>query len=343
MKQLLNTVYVSDSDIYLALKGKNLNLIKEQKSIARIPLHNIQAICTFGHQGASPALMAECMNRNISLSFFTSTGKFRGRLIGEQNGNVTLRKKQYRISDSEELSSLISRNMIVGKIFNCEQLLKRTLRDHGLRVASERIERVVNMLKKSRKNAMECTNLDELRGIEGNAASLYYSVFNECILQNKQEFSFIERNRRPPLNRVNALLSLAYTLLTTEVAAALEGVGLDSYVGFLHRDRPGRTSLALDLMEELRPLIADRFVLKVINRKQIHAKDFVVKENKAVILTDDARRNFLQLWQQNKGSTITHPYLKEKISWGLIPHVQALLLARFLRGDLDAYPPILIR
>lgn len=343
MKQLLNTVYVSDPDIYLALKGKNLNLLKNQKSVARIPLHNIQAICTFGHQGASPALMAECMDQQISLTFFTSTGRFRGRLIGESNGNVILRKKQYRISDSEKESVNISRHMIVGKVFNCEQLLKRTLRDHGLRVNSVRIEQSIEKLKKSRNNALECTDLDELRGIEGNAASVYYSVFNECILQNKDEFTFYERNRRPPLDRVNALLSLAYSLLTSEVAAALEGVGLDSYVGFLHRDRPGRVSLALDLMEELRPLIADRFVLKIINRKQIHENDFTIKENKAVILNDDARRNFLQLWQKNKEKKITHPYLKEKISWGLIPHVQALLLARYLRGDLDAYPPILVR
>lgn len=343
MKQLLNTVYVSDPDIYLALKGKNLNLLKNQKSVARIPLHNIQAICTFGHQGASPALMAECMDQQISLTFFTSTGRFRGRLTGESNGNVILRKKQYRISDSEKESVNISRHMIVGKVFNCEQLLKRTLRDHGLRVDSVRIEQSIEKLKKSRNSALECTDLDELRGIEGNAASVYYSVFNECILQNKDEFTFYERNRRPPLDRVNALLSLAYSLLTSEVAAALEGVGLDSYVGFLHRDRPGRVSLALDLMEELRPLIADRFVLKIINRKQIHENDFTIKENKAVILNDDARRNFLQLWQKNKEKKITHPYLKEKISWGLIPHVQALLLTRYLRGDLDAYPPILVR
>jgi CRISPR-associated protein Cas1 len=343
MKQLLNTIYVSDPDIYLALKGKNINLLKDQHSMARIPLHNIQAICTFGHQGASPALMAECMNQNISLTFFTSTGRFRGRLTGESNGNVTLRKKQYRTSDSEERSVNIARHMIVGKIFNCEQLLKRTLRDHGLRVDSERIQQAIDKLKESRNSALKCTDLEELRGIEGNAASVYFNVFNEGILQNKEEFRFIERNRRPPLDRVNALLSFAYSLLASEVAAALEGVGLDSYVGFLHRDRPGRTSLALDLMEEMRPLIADRFVMKIINKKQIHASDFLIKENRAVILTDDARRNFLQLWQQNKEQAITHPYLKEKISWGLIPHAQALLLARFLRGDLDAYPPILIR
>lgn len=343
MKQLLNTVYVSEPDMYLALKGKNINLLKDKESIARIPLHNIEAISTFGYQGASPALMSECMEQNISLTFFTSSGRFRGRLIGEINGNVTLRKKQYRVSDSEHESVKIARHMITGKIFNSEQLLKRTIRDHGLRADINRIKKVIDRLSKSRIAAMSCNNLEELRGIEGNAANTYYSVFEECILQQKDELFFRGRNRRPPLDPVNALLSFAYSMLASETAAALEGVGLDSYVGFLHRDRPGRTSLALDVMEELRPVIADRFVLKIINRKQIGVNDFVIKENKAVILKDEARRNFLQLWQKEKEQTVTHPYLKEKISWGLIPHIQALLLARYLREDLDAYPPILIR
>ncbi|RSK29653.1 type I-C CRISPR-associated endonuclease Cas1c [Bhargavaea beijingensis] len=343
MKPLLNTVYVSDPDIYLALKGQNLNLLKANESVARIPLHNIEAICTYGHQGASPALMAECMEKQISLTFFSSTGRFRGRVTGELNGNVTLRKKQYRVSEDERESAKISRNMVVGKIFNSEQLLKRTLRDHGMRVDTERIKSVIDRLRESRKAAAKCEDLENLRGIEGNAASAYYLVFNECILQNKEAFLFAGRNRRPPLDPVNALLSFAYSLLASETAAALEGAGLDSYVGFLHRDRPGRTSLALDVMEELRPLIADRFVLKVINRQQVSKTDFLVKENGAVILTDDARRNFLNLWQKEKQQEIMHPFLKEKITRGLVPHVQALLLARHLRGDLDAYPPILIR
>lgn len=343
MKQLLNTVYVSEPEIYLALKGKNLNLLKKSESIARIPLHNIEAICTFGHQGASPALMGECMKQNISLTFFTSSGRFRGRVTGETNGNVTLRKRQYRLSDMENECVKIAKHMIVGKIFNSEQLLKRTVRDHALRIDVEQIDKALHRLKHSRMVAIECSSLDELRGIEGNAASVYYSVFEECILQQKDVFYFKERNRRPPLDPVNALLSFSYSLLASEVAAALEGVGLDSYVGFLHRDRPGRASLALDLMEEMRPIVADRFALKLINRKQINANDFIIKENQAVILTDKARRHFLQLWQKEKQEIITHPFLKEKVHWGLIPHIQSLLLARHLRGDLDAYPPILIR
>lgn len=343
MKKLLNTVYVSDSEIYLALKGQNLNLLKDNESIARIPLHNIEAICTFGHQGASPALIGECMKQNISLTFFTSSGRFRGRVVGEMNGNVTLRKKQYRMSDDGEESTKVAKHMIVGKIFNCEQLLKRAVRDHALRVNIDQLTNVLERLKASRLEAGNSMDLDSLRGIEGNAASAYYSVFEECILHQKEFFYFRNRNRRPPLDAVNALLSLSYSLLASETAAALEGVGLDSYVGFLHRDRPGRTSLALDVMEELRPVIADRFVLKLINRQQVKQSDFIVKENKAVILTEEARRNFFQLWRKEKQEMITHPFLKEKIQWGLVPHVQALLLARYLRGDLDAYPPILIR
>lgn len=343
MKQLLNTVYVSDPEVYLSLKGKNLNLLKANESLVRIPLHNIEAVCTFGHQGASPALMKECMDQNISLTFFSSSGRFRGRVTGELNGNVTLRRTQYRLADDEEECARIAGHMIIGKIFNSEQLLKRTIRDHALRVDVGRMTKVIERLQESRKAVSECNDLEALRGIEGNAASAYYSVFEESILQQKDVFFFRGRNRRPPLDPVNALLSFAYSLLAAETAAALEGVGLDSYVGFLHRDRPGRNSLALDLMEELRPLIADRFVLKVINRQQFQGHDFSFKENGAVILTDDARRNFLQLWQKEKQQTITHPFLKEKLSWGLIPHVQALLLARHLRGDLEAYPPILIR
>lgn len=343
MKKLLNTVYVSQPDIYLSLKGHNLNLIRENQSIGKVPLHNLEAICTFGHQGVSPALMHWCMENNVSISFFSYTGRLRGRVVGITKGNIYLRKEQYRFSECEEKSLQIAKNMILGKIYNAENLLKRTIRDHSLRVNVDQLEKVVFRHKDAREKVMNAKNLDELRGIEGNAAKLYFSVFSECILQDKDVFHFIDRNRRPPRDRVNALLSFSYSLLSAEVGAALEGVGLDAYVGFLHRDRPGRMSLALDLMEELRPIIAERFVLKIINRRQITANDFLIKENGSVLLKDEARRTFLQLWQENKYKEITHPYLKEKIQWGLVPHVQALLLARYLRNDLDAYPPIFIR
>lgn len=343
MKRLLNVLYVSQPDIYLGIKGGNVNLLRDGETIARVPLINLEGICTFGRQGASPALMASCMEKNISITFFSTTGRMRGRVIGMTNGNVTLRKRQYRISDDESQSAAIAKHMIIGKIFNSEHLLKRMKRDHALRIDGVKVERVIEQLFSAREMAQQAQDLEELRGIEGNAASAYFSVFNESILQQKEAFVFKGRVRRPPTDRINALLSFAYSLLTAEVAAALEGVGLDAYVGFLHRDRPGRVSLALDVMEELRPLMAERFVIKLINRKQINSDDFIMKENNAVLLTDDARRQFISLWQEEKEKTVTHPYLKEKIKWGLVPHAQSLLLARFLRGDLDGYPPFLIR
>jgi len=343
MRRLLNVVYVSQPDVYLALKGNNLNLIKDGESIGRVPLHNLEGICTFGYQGASPALMHKCMEENIGISFFSQTGRLRGRVIGMTNGNVSLRKTQYQKSENEEESLQIARNMIIGKLYNKEQLLKRTIRDHSLRVDLAALKSTVNHLREAREHVLLCKDLDSLRGIEGKAASAYFNVFNQCILHDSKEFQFRRRNRRPPRDRVNALLSLAYSLLAAEVGSAVEGVGLDAYVGFLHRDRPGRMSLALDVMEELRPAIADRFVLKIINRRQIDVKDFLVKENNAVLLKEDSRRKFLQLWQEAKMEKVTHPYLKEKIDWGLVPHAQALLLARYLRGDLDGYPTFLIR
>lgn len=343
MKRLLNVIYVSQPDIYLSLKGGNVNLLRNGESIAKIPLLNIEGICTFGRQGASPSLIGECMKNNISITFFSTNGRLRGRVIGMTNGNVTLRKEQYRISDDEKRSLEIAKHMVIAKIFNSEFLLKRIARDHGLRIDSSNLTNAVNKLKILREKVLGCESLSELRGIEGNAASLYFSVFNSCILQNKNEFIFKQRIRRPPTDRVNALLSFGYSLLASEVAAALEGVGLDSYVGFLHRDRPGRISLALDVMEELRPILVDRFVLKIINRKQIQPTDFIIKENNTVLLNDETRRKFLQLWQEDKESEITHPFLKEKIKRGLLPHAQSLLLARYIRGDLDGYPPLLMK
>ncbi|AOZ91808.1 type I-C CRISPR-associated endonuclease Cas1c [Paenibacillus crassostreae] len=341
MRRLLNTIYVTTPDAYLALKGENVLIIKDDETIGRVPLHNLEAICTFGHQGASPALMAACVEQNIAIVFLTSNGRFRARVIGPSNGNVVLRKTQYRISDDEQKSAHIARHFLVGKLYNAKWTLERMTRDHALRIDVEKFKRVSAHLTESMKQLMTIDDLEVLRGVEGNAASAYFSLLDDMILQQKQDFFFKGRNRRPPLDNVNALLSFAYSLLSTEVGAALEGVGLDAYVGFLHRDRPGRMSLALDMMEELRSVYADRFVLSLINLKQVQASDFLKKESGAVLMTDDARKKILQLWKDKKEEKITHPFLKEKISWGLVPHAQALLLARFIRGDIDAYPPFL--
>ncbi len=257
------------------------------------------------------------------------------------SGNVLLRRTQYRVADDLLHSCRIARNMIFGKLYNSRWSIERTKRDHKLRIDeiafTEASERIRGLLP----DVMQQTDLDALRGLEGIGAAAYFGVFDDMILRNKDAFYYRGRNRRPPLDNVNAMLSFSYSLLTNDCASALESVGLDSYVGFMHRDRPGRASLALDLMEELRPCLADRFVLTLINNRILTGEDFEKSENGAVRMTDTARRKFLKSWQERKQEVITHPYLQEKIPWGLVPYVQALLLARYLRDDLDAYPPFL--
>ena len=256
-------------------------------------------------------------------------------------GNVLLRKEQYRISEDEKRSLMFARNMILGKVFNSKWCLERTLRDHSLRVDSEKLKRVSGELQEGLDSIRNCSSLDSLRGIEGEMASRYFSVFDELILNQKEDFAFRGRSRRPPMDNLNALLSFAYSVLGNMCAGALEGVGLDAYVGFLHQDRPGRRSLSLDVMEELRAAMADRFVLGLMNRKMIQGNHFDKQGDGAVLLNDEGRKLFLSAWQQRKKEIITHPFLGEKIPWGLVPHVQAMLLARTIRGDLDEYPPFL--
>lgn len=339
MKRLLNTLFVTSPDVYLSLDSENIVVIKDNETIGRYPLHNLEAICSFGYSGASPALMGECAKRNIALTFMTSNGKFLASVIGESRGNVVLRKEQYRISDDEKRSAIVSRNFILGKLYNSKWILERATRDYPLRIDMPKFKTITASLTEIMQLIRKVEDLDELRGFEGSAAVQYNSVFDDLILQQKEYFYFNGRNKRPPLDNVNALLSFAYTLLTNDTKAALESVGLDAYVGFLHRDRPGRASLALDLMEELRSVFADRFVLSLINKKVVNETGFTRKENGAVIMDSDTRKKVLVAWQERKQEKIQHPYLNEKISWGLVPYAQALLLARYIRGDLDEYPP----
>lgn len=341
MKRLLNTLYVTSEDVYLSLDGENVVVKRDKDIIARYPLHTLQDILSFSYAGASPALMGACAERGVSLSFCSPNGRFLARAVGRSRGNVLLRRTQYRIADDDARSILIARNFIFGKVFNSRWSLERTKRDHGLRVdvlklssASESLQEVLPLL-------VDVDNEERLRGLEGSAAKTYFAVFDQLILNNKETFYFKERSRRPPLDALNALLSFTYSILVNDCAAALEAVGLDSYVGFMHADRPGRKSLALDLMEELRPCLADRFVITLINNKHIDRKDFLFDDNGTVLLTDEGRRCFFRFWQEHKRKEITHPYLKEKVAWGLVPFVQAQLLARYLREDLDAYPPFL--
>ena len=341
MKKLLNTLFVTSEDAYLTLDGENVVVNREKQVTARFPLHALAGIISFSYAGASPALMGACAKRDVSLSFCTPRGRFLARTCGVSNGNVLLRRTQYRTADDPPQACRIARMMVFGKIYNARWSIERTRRDHGLRVDGEKLVSASKQIYGLLSQVKEVSAPEELRGLEGVGASAYFSVFDEMILGDKETFSFQGRSRRPPLDAVNAMLSFAYSLLAHDCASALESVGLDSYVGFLHRDRPGRTSLALDLMEELRPCMADRFVLTLINNRQVKAGDFQYMESGAVLLADGGRKTFLKHWQEKKKETLTHPYLEEKLPWGMIPYTQALLLARYLRGDLDAYPPFL--
>ncbi|MGI6004698.1 MAG: type I-C CRISPR-associated endonuclease Cas1c [Christensenellales bacterium] len=341
MRKLLNTLYVTSPDSYLSLDGENVVVYRDEAEVIRVPLHNLEGITALGYTGASPALMGACAQRNIALCFLTPHGRFLARVTGGVRGNVILHKTQYLISEDKDACTSIAQNMLIGKLFNARWVLERATRDHALRLDVEKIKRASQFIQNAVVRVQACGDLDGLRGYEGEAASVYFNVFDDLILQQKEAFQFLSRNRRPPMDNVNAMLSFVYTLLAGDMAAALETVGLDPYVGFLHRDRPGRASLALDMMEELRPVCADRFVLSLINRREVSAGGFRAQENGAVTMDDATRKTMLASWQARKQETLTHPFLKEKIPWGLVPYVQALLLARFLRGDLDAYPPFL--
>lgn len=341
MKQLLNTLFVTSEDIYLSLEGENVLANRDGEVVARYPLHTLQTIVSFSYSGASPALMGACAEKGIGLAFCTPRGRFLARVCGESSGNVLLRREQYRIADDPHRSCAVARDMIFGKLSNSGASIQRTLRDHAPRVQNCGLEDAASQIRQLLAQVLAAADLEALRGLEGVGASAYFGVLDHMLLNRKEDFYFRGRNRRPPLDRVNAMLSFAYSLLAHDCASALESVGLDAYVGFLHRDRPGRESLALDLMEELRPCMADRFVLTLVNNRMIRPEDFQTQDSGAVLLTDDGRKKFLKAWQERKRDTLTHPYLNEKMSWGLIPYVQALLLARYLRGDLDAYPPFL--
>lgn len=341
MKQLLNTLFVTSEDIYLSLDGENVLANRDKEVIARYPLHTLQSIVSFSYSGASPALMGKCAEVGIGLAFCSPRGRFLARVCGETGGNVLLRREQYRIADDPARCCEIARTMIFGKLSNGAASIQRTLRDHAPRVQDCGLETTAANIRSLLPQILTVTDPDTLRGFEGVAATTYFEVFDHMLLNRKEDFFFRGRSRRPPMDRVNAMLSFAYSLLAHDCASALESVGLDSYVGFLHRDRPGRQSLALDLMEELRPCMADRFVLTLVNNRMIRPEDFQLQSSGAVLLTDDGRRKFLKTWQERKRDTLTHPYLGEKMSWGMVPYVQALLLARLIRGDLDSYPPFL--
>lgn len=343
MRKLLNTLYVTSADAFLTRDGDNIVVSVNKKEAFRVPVHNLEGIVCFNYAGTTPSLMGLCCERRVPICFLSQSGRFLARVTGRVSGNVLLRRKQYRVSDSDEQSSAVASAFVAGKILNSRSILMRFVRDHGDKPGVPQVRLACERLLKYWDRLGECNYTDELRGLEGDAAREYYAVFDHLLTTSEPAFRFKGRSRRPPLDAVNALLSFFYSLLCYDCASALETVGLDPQVGFLHRDRPGRLSLALDLMEELRPYLVDRFVLTLINNGQVSAKGFVVKETGGVIMDESIRKLVLSEWQKRKREEVTHPFLEEKLNIGLIPYAQALLLARHLRGDLDEYPPFLVR
>ena len=349
MKQLLNTLYVTTPEAYLCKDGTNVVVTSEGKELFRIPISNIEAINTFGYQGASPGLMRLCADNGVALTFFGPNGRFISRSQGLLRGNVLLRVRQYEILSTQIEKLRLASRFIYGKIFNSRVVIRRFIRDYPEHKAIDEVEKISEKLRRLAVKTGEQANIAALRALEGEAAACYFSVFPNMVLNPDPYFQFKHRNKRPPTDPVNAMLSFGYSLLANDCASALEGVGLDPAAGFMHTLRPGRNSLALDLMEEMRSYIVDRLVLSIINMRQMTNKDFKIHNDPydprktSVVFTDNGLKKFLSAWQAKKKTEITHPFLNEKIKIGLLPHIQAMLLARNLRGDLDDYPVFLAK
>lgn len=338
MKKLLNTLFITRQETYLHKERETIVIKQGDEKLGQFPALSLSNILCFGQVSVSPFLMGYCAEQGIGLAFYTEYGRFLARVQGRQTGNVLLRRTQYRWADDEEKSVSVAKLIVAGKIANSRAVLMREIRNHG---DNALLDAVVDRLSASLRRVKNAVSVDEVRGVEGEAASAYFSVFNELL--RGSGFTFSGRIRRPPTDEVNALLSFVYSLITQECVSALQGVGLDPYVGYLHKDRPGRPSLALDLLEEFRAAWADRFVLTLINRRQVQARDFIVEASGAVRLEDDARKKLLVAYQERKQSEALHPYLNEQVPVGLLPYCQALLLARHLRGDTELYTPYLVK
>lgn len=341
MKKLLNTLYVTTQGAYLAKEGESVIVRVEQETRLRVPIHTIGGIVCFGQVSCSPFLMGFCGEQKVTVTFLTENGRFLARVEGPTTGNVLLRREQYRRADDLGAAAAISRAFVVGKIANTRRVLQRALRDHADPQTQDIVNHGVDRLGHHLRRMNPCPALDELRGIEGETSKSYFDCFDHMITAQKDTFYFHGRNRRPPTDNINCLLSFVYTLLVHDCRAALEGVGIDPQVGFLHRDRPGRPSLALDMMEEFRAPFADRLALSLVNRQQVQPGGFRKDEAGGVEMDDDTRKTVLVAYQKRKQDEIEHPYMGERVKIGLLFHLQALLLARHLRGDLDGYPPFL--
>jgi CRISPR-associated protein Cas1 len=343
MKKLLNTLYVTTQGSYLSKKGDTVLVSHEQETKLRVPIHNLGSIVCFGNVACSPFAMGLCGERNVTLSFLTENGRFLARVHGPISGNVLLRREQYRQADNSAASAEIAKSVVTAKIANSRIVLQRALRDRPELVNETKLKLAIDDLQQYIKQLQDIGTVDQIRGIEGQTSAIYFGVFDFLISSNKEYFFFSKRSRRPPLDNVNALLSFLYTLLVHDIISALETVGLDPAVGFLHKDRPGRPGLALDLMEELRAYLADRLALSLINRQEVKPEGFVKTESGAVTMDDKTRKTVLVAWQKRKQDEITHLFLQEKIPIGLLAHIQAQIFARYIRGDLDGYPPFLWR
>lgn len=334
MKKLQNSLYINTQGAYLHKERETLVIDINKQKVAQLPIHGIGAIFCFGNVMVSPQVMGFCGENAVNLAFFTEYGRFLARIQGKQSGNVLLRRSQYRKADEDPHA--IARNIVAAKIQMQKQVLQRQQRNHG---ALSELTAQITALNHILDTLKLATDLDKIRGYEGEAAARYFSVFNLLLTGSAKDFSFSGRVRRPPTDPINALLSFIYSVLGNDISAALQGVGLDPQVGFLHQERPGRDSLALDLLEEFRAFIADRLVLTLLNRQQLKTTDFVTEAGGAIKLKDDTRKLVLQEYQSRKQQTIKHAFLGEDVEIGLLPYIQAMLLARHLRGDLAEYPP----
>ncbi|MGO9273769.1 MAG: type I-C CRISPR-associated endonuclease Cas1c [Terriglobia bacterium] len=341
MKQLLNTLYVTTQGAYLARDGEAVAVRVEHETKLRVPIHTLSSIVCFGNVSASPFLMGLCGESSVALAFLTEHGRFLARVQGPVSGNVLLRREQYRWADRDEKAAAVARAVVTGKIANCRTVLLRAARDNPEGAGVADLDQAERRLGRLLETVAGTAGLEEIRGHEGDAARVYFGVFDHLITASKEDFFFRGRSRRPPLDNMNALLSFIYTLLVHDATAALEAVGLDPAVGYLHRDRPGRPGLGLDLVEELRPVVADRLALSLVNRRQVQAGGFRATEGGGVVMDDATRKEVLIAYQKRKQEEILHPFLQERVAFGLTPHVQAMLLARFVRGDLDGYPTFL--
>ena len=341
MKKMLNTLYVTSQKSYLFKERECVCVKHEDEVKIRIPIHTLTSIVCFGQVSCSPYLLGHCVESGVHISFLTTNGRFLARVEGEASGNILVRKEQYRQSDSEEISAQVAKMSIISKIANSRTVLKRAVRDHKDKINSDKILKTCKVLSSYIKKLHSENSLEKIRGIEGTASHLYFELFNELILN--KSFNFTTRNRRPPLDNVNCLLSFVYTLLYHDAQTALYASGLDPAAGFLHRDRPGRLSLALDIMEEFRAMIADRTVLSLINLKKVSAKGFITTGSGAVRMSDKTKKIVLETYQTRKSEEISHSFLGEKVKIGMLMHIQAQLLSRYLRKDMEAYPPFIWR